>query len=669
VTRSPGTVDTEPVVAVRVGVRADGMLGVVADLGVAEVAASYSPRGRAMLDGAFRTMGDLASRLARTASRASIWVDTNELPAFTMFADRYAAAFECAATVVPLQQETPGVPGLAASPVRTGVVPPRLAPMVGIRGGWLTAGQLRLRPAADIATDLGMLRPGTTTSVRITAVGAPTPASEPRPDLTDLLAQALADLAACLATTPVAVAWRIDAPASLWGVGPAGQAVAAGAQGVTLLVDGGTTASRLRRAISASEALGLRVEVRADRWRSPEELAELVTVAPDLSVVGPPPHLLAVGAGVGRLDAPTTARTLVTARQAHARLDSLVATAYGVRTGEASPLTSHVAAVAWYWSSDVEPYAEWLFEILGFSGAVVIPGSGAPTRTSLGTVVIRAGAPSAATPGAPLASPVVARYAEHPDAAPRTRTVLQLGTPDDVRALLDDAERAWHSGVLPPRLGHPLIAYGDLCRLTGEGCSAARPQRLVVDNGGAVRVAPGAPVLGMVGDPLRVLLAAARKTGAATGTGCGCRPEGWPPLRTPPWLSRVLGLGPALATIERHRPGVLTGGTVRVSGLGGPLLHGGPSAPRWPAGTALLRSGRDYYLCLPGRVLQLSGVMALAVEALLDHDYDAARAARAATAAGLPAELADEAVRRAGAAVGSASGADRTARLPERRDT
>src|SRR5690606_22115199 len=138
--------------------------------------------------------------------------------------------------------------------------------------------------------------------------------------------------------------------------------------------------------------------------------------------------------------------------------------------------------------------------------------------TRLGTLVIRAGAP----PVAPFPSPVVARYADHPDVAPRTRTVLQLGTPDDARALLDDAERAWHSGVLPPRLGHPLLAYGDLCRLTGEGCSAARPQRLVVDEGGAVSVAPGAPVLGMVGDPLRVLLVAARKAGAATGAGCGC---------------------------------------------------------------------------------------------------------------------------------------------------
>ena len=253
-------------------------------------------------------------------------------------------------------------------------------------------------------------------------------------------------------------------------------------------------------------------------------------------------------------------------------------------------------------------------------------------------------------------------YATGREVTPLGPLALRLASPADVEAFVADADRAVQEGQLLPNLLEPMVHLADQCAFAGPGaCASPRLARMFVDGGG-VRAAPRAPVLGSPDRPVRELRRAAqalegeaqRRRGCATcpvarlcskdlclsgllgdAEYCGIRTQR-------PWLA---GYVHTLRALRRLVGTSAQPPELRVSGLGGPLLY--PEAAHLePDRAALVRAGEEFCLVgeAPRRSAKLQPDAAFIAEGLLSDAGVAAVAATLAEQRGVSRASATEAV-------------------------
>jgi hypothetical protein len=190
-------------------------------------------------------------------------------------------------------------------------------------------------------------------------------------------------------------------------------------------------------------------------------------------------------------------------------------------------------------------------------------------------------------------------YREGATAAPDVPLVLAVDERADAELLLEHADAAHDTGEVPHALASPLTRIQDATLWTAPYADpTARLPRLWVGEDGALRPAPAAAPVGMLGEPFAALVE--RTAGRAEPA---CRPS-W--LEAPelarwhaarPWLP-AFAAGPALRRrlAETLGPGA---GDVRIAGLGGRLAYDGPGGAARSGRRVLVRAGGAHVLYDP----------------------------------------------------------------------
>ncbi|MGL5866325.1 MAG: hypothetical protein ACRCYX_10730 [Dermatophilaceae bacterium] len=471
-----------------------------------------------------------------------------------------------------------------------GVVDPDAASRLGVRIAWHTTGGWLPRETELILADLAAVnRSGRRPAAMIGPVNhlLRTPGEFARVSPADRgIALAVEDL-----------------PPDAWSV-----LADQGVDQVDVVVTSAVRPSELRRLLCAASAHGVGVAVRAhltsaEPARS-DALRELITVDPRVrSTTGAP------AADPGRaLAAPPDARPvdLLVARrdQAAAGRRRIQRTLTGALV-DADPF--HGGCHEVWWRADVpwRPHLTWLRSVCDVSARVTVEDDDdVVTAHDLSGSAVSS-VRHRMTPYAHLVDAIV-----RPGAV---RALLESAT--DVAALVGDLVSARTGGDGGPLLRRS-VRMPHLCLPGGAACPGRRLRRLVIDSSG-VRLGPGGPVIGTVGDPLSSLLGSVRRIGGSLSGDCVCRPhdaDGDARLREP-WVPRVV----ATAGAVRDAGGSEAGW--RASGLGGPLLHAGSSAPSWPVPVALLTGDRSSLLVhtRTGARLAVTPASAAIVEVACDH--------------------------------------------------
>lgn len=229
-------------------------------------------------------------------------------------------------------------------------------------------------------------------------------------------------------------------------------------------------------------------------------------------------------------------------------------------------------------------------------------------------------------------------YLKGRDVMPFTPVVLRILDRSDLQAFVADADGAFFGGELHPSLVDPLVKLGDECAWSGEdACMTPVLARLVADGDGGLRPGPVAPRLGNLGEPVSELRARAVALVSEVARLRGCEdcpvrdtcskdtcllaviPDGdyCEVRRSRPWLPGYIhGLAAARLVVrpETDRS------SLRVSGLGGPLLYnGGALVPPVHRGPVLLKRTSEFLLVDPsvGSGARIGSDAARIVEALI----------------------------------------------------
>lgn len=205
-------------------------------------------------------------------------------------------------------------------------------------------------------------------------------------------------------------------------------------------------------------------------------------------------------------------------------------------------------------------------------------------------------------------------------------TLIRLCAPQDLEALLADADRARGTGEFAAFATNPAVQFADRSAYAGDPTAVDGPSlRLWVDADGAVSTSPDGALLGDVSDGPAAIAAAWREINRASARPCAVSlgravPEAVrvAALAVRPWLPDYLAALEALKDL--HARGHHD---VQVSGFGGrrsPALAG-VDGPEGPAGGApvLLWTDRDSFLVEPraGRSFRIDPATADAVESLV----------------------------------------------------
>lgn len=209
---------------------------------------------------------------------------------------------------------------------------------------------------------------------------------------------------------------------------------------------------------------------------------------------------------------------------------------------------------------------------------------------------------------------------------PITRpTIISCTTSDAWRALIEDADEAWTTGMFIPQLASRSAVLADQSVIGAaiDG-TAVKINRLTVDAAESVRYRLGGPVVGSVGSidlddqPAASFLLAEEEQPAAGD-------ERASEFAARPWIRRYLA---ALRIV-----GGAGGESWSFSGFGSELTSDLPDRTRRASGHLIAWRGEDYQLIAEsGRRFALGRETAIAVEALLesptlDQAHDCARGA------------------------------------------